>query len=861
MSFQKHKITEYAASIAALPDKIENRAEWLKKQFDARTDSEVKDKHNGLCDALDGMELDTAVKSGDVKAIRINADNQIEVSKDGATWETAGSSGHLIVGPDGALLAQRGRLRFLGESVVTDDAEGNCTNVTGVKGDKGDKGDKGVQGIQGVQGPRGKVFVPFIDELGNITWSLLDTETPAPPAARNIRGPEGPQGIQGVQGVRGLQGVQGPAGPQGEKGSPGAAGPQGETGVQGVQGPQGVPGSQIFHVTSVPGGPLGALGDWAVNTDTGDWYEKTAAGWTKRGCLIGPMGPQGPVGAQGQPGAQGIQGPRGLQGPAGPQGVKGDPGTDGRSFTVLDLYPTVLALKEAHPAGQAGQAYAVGTLADNDIYIWGTDVGAWVNIGTMQGPMGPEGPQGVEGPQGEPGTPGAKGEAGPVGPQGPQGEPGKQGPTGPKGADGSRLYNVTAAPGAALGAVGDWALNTANGDVYEKTAAAVWTKRGNLKGPAGPQGAKGEPGAQGPTGPEGPQGPQGVRGEQGVQGIQGPQGIQGAKGDPAIVNGKAPDAAGRINLTPDDLGALAVDGDGSNVTASFTEAEQDADIQTGEKLSVLFGKIKKRFSVLASTVMMKSVFTQVGNPNLLGNSDFKIWQRGTTFTSPLPSNTYTADRWRNGSGQVTFEKTSNGAKQVGAAVANCELMAQRIEHENGTFDFTFQMKLKSDGPFYLALLSGDGRYQSELFQAKSDFTVCTATFQNVAVTGNMLNVYIKSGLASAIPLTVEVMWAKLEHGTVATPYVPKGYGAELAECLRYYWKSEMPVNIFKTTATPGDYYRSTVYFPVPMRIVPTVTILSKTNNVSINRVTADAVKFEGQGGNDTVDAFEASADL
>lgn len=301
--------------------------------------------------------------------------------------------------------------------------------------------------------------------------------------------------------------------------------------------------------------------------------------------------------------------------------------------------------------------------------------------------------------------------------------------------------------------------------------------------------------------------------------------------------------------------------DVSNNTVAFSETAQDADIASGEKLTVLFGKIKKRFSVLASTVMMKSVFTQVGNPNLLGNSDFKIWQRGTTFTSPLPSNTYTADRWRNGSGQVTFEKTSNGAKQVGAAVANCELMAQRIEHENGTFDFTFQMKLKSDGPFYLALLSGDGRYQSELFQAKSDFTVCTATFQNVAVTGNMLNVYIKSGLASAIPLTVEVMWAKLEHGTVATPYMPKGYGAELAECLRYYWKSEMPVNIFKTTATPGDYYRSTVYFPVPMRIVPTVTILSKTNNVSINRVTADAVKFEGQGGNDTVDAFEASADL
>lgn len=41
---------------------------------------------------------------------------------------------------------------------------------------------------------------------------------------------------------------------------------------------------------------------------------------------------------------------------------------------------------------------------------------------------------------------------------------------------------------------------------------------------------------------------------------------------------------------------LPRNGDGSNVTASFTEAEQDADIVSGEKLSVLFGKIKKRFS-------------------------------------------------------------------------------------------------------------------------------------------------------------------------------------------------------------------------------------------------------------------------
>ena len=53
MSLQEHKLTDYAVSIAGLPDKIENKAQWLKQQFDARTDSEVRDRHNSLIDALD----------------------------------------------------------------------------------------------------------------------------------------------------------------------------------------------------------------------------------------------------------------------------------------------------------------------------------------------------------------------------------------------------------------------------------------------------------------------------------------------------------------------------------------------------------------------------------------------------------------------------------------------------------------------------------------------------------------------------------------------------------------------------------------------------------------------------------------
>lgn len=96
---------------------------------------------------------------------------------------------------------------------------------------------------------------------------------------------------------------------------------------------------------------------------------------------------------------------------------------------------------------------------------------------------------------------------------------------------GSKIHNVTAAPAASLGLEGDWAMNTTNGDVYEKTTDTVWTKRGNFKGPTGATGAKGDKGDTGATGPQGLKGDKGDTGAQGPKGDTGATGPQGAKGD------------------------------------------------------------------------------------------------------------------------------------------------------------------------------------------------------------------------------------------------------------------------------------------------------------------------------------------
>lgn len=113
---------------------------------------------------------------------------------------------------------------------------------------------------------------------------------------------------------------------------------------------------------------------------------------------------------------------------------------------------------------------------------------------------------------------------------------------------GSSIHSVSGVPAASLGLDGDWSLDAATGDVYQKTAGA-WAKAGNFKGEQGP---KGDTGEQGPKGDAGEQGPKGDTGEQGPKGDAGPAGADGVDG----VDGKTPalsiDAQGHLIATYSD---------------------------------------------------------------------------------------------------------------------------------------------------------------------------------------------------------------------------------------------------------------------------------------------------------------------
>lgn len=79
--------------------------------------------------------------------------------------------------------------------------------------------------------------------------------------------------------------------------------------------------------------------------------------------------------------------------------------------------------------------------------------------------------------------------------------------------------------------------------------------------------------------------------------------------------------------TPAFLNKLDKTGDGSDVTVTFTEAATDADIASGDKLSILFGKILKRFSTITSK------FTTVDNSITQIESDISDITDGTTVVA------------------------------------------------------------------------------------------------------------------------------------------------------------------------------------------------------------------------------------
>ena len=214
--------------------------------------------------------------------------------------------------------------------------------------------------------------------------------------------------------------------------------------------------------------------------------------------------------------------------------------------------------------------------------------------------------------------------------------------------------------------------------------------------------------------------------------------------------------------------------------------------------------------------------------NLLDNSDFvhPIAQAGVNGAHGATG--YAVDRWRRTSG-ATVSQAADGLKIVSDKTSWTAGIQQRIEAKRFADVMTFAVR----GVFpvacrlYVYIGSGTTNFGTAYFQGDAaERTLILKLSKPEGLTGNeVVNIYISPDTSKTGTEAV-VRWAALYEGeyTAETlpPYVPKGYAAELAECLRYYRKIKADAQTFAGYATSGNAY---AFIPLAqaMRIAPTVT--------------------------------------
>ena len=268
--------------------------------------------------------------------------------------------------------------------------------------------------------------------------------------------------------------------------------------------------------------------------------------------------------------------------------------------------------------------------------------------------------------------------------------------------------------------------------------------------------------------------------------------------------------------------------------------------------------------------------------NAILNSNFSIWQRGTSIASTGGSGVYTADRWSayNASYTVSQQDTSDTTnlpfiakcarviRRVGeTSVAGANLV-QPLESINSkpfigkvaTLSFYARAGANyssASSALLVFLLGGTGTDQNpnNTYTGQTSILSPTATLTTtwqrfsyttssaIATTVNELAVQFSSvgvGTAGAADY-FEVTGVQLEIGSVATAYSTNSgtFQGELAACQRYYYRVNAALNNASIFGT-GGYINSTtnaevfVNLPTTMRIPPSSVDFSTIRVIDMN---------------------------
>ena len=286
---------------------------------------------------------------------------------------------------------------------------------------------------------------------------------------------------------------------------------------------------------------------------------------------------------------------------------------------------------------------------------------------------------------------------------------------------------------------------------------------------------------------------------------------------------------------------------------------------------------------LTSTVEQNSAGVAapvVAGKNVVANSDFSIWQRGTSVSvAASTTSAYTADRWTiqtNASQACTVQRMSTSDTTNLPNIQYCARI-QRNAGQTGTAGITFLQPIETVSAIPFAgktvvlsfyarcganfsatnnymngiVYSGTGTDQNPftgytgvvqalgttfaLTTTWQRFTVTSATIPSNATELSVLLNYNPTGTAGANDY-VEVTGVQLELGSVPTPFSRAGgtVQGELALCQRYYLDLAKngagygyPTSY--STGSASSYTATVNAFPVEMRVAPTLSVTDIAN--------------------------------
>lgn len=163
--------------------------------------------------------------------------------------------------------------------------------------------------------------------------------------------------------------------------------------------------------------------------------------------------------------------------------------------------------------------------------------------------------------------------------------------------------------------------------------------------------------------------------------------------------------------------------------------------------------------------------TKFSNPNLLINPDFKINQRGNeTYTKDNQGPAiYTIDRW------AVWNATLNANSMLLKAYdSGTGLIMQILENKiNGISTVSFEVSSIS-GTLTALARGTSGNSLGEISVTQKGIYQFTAN-------GEISNITFKISADGSVTFA----WAKLEHGSIATPFVAPNPAEELVKCLRF----------------------------------------------------------------------------